>query len=212
DFPFPSRTSRAAFRSGFASHGQNLAEERACHRRSGALPTVCGPQPDYVITLKAFLEESLKEWRMSSRKNAKVAFVSAVVLILLCGVAAIVAISRYSNSAQWVNRTYEVTVAAGRVESTLSEAARARLSYITSGDPSFLQQYESAKKEVSEDLLHVRELTLDNPLQQDKFNRLGKLANQRIALLQTSLDARATGQPDSDLQTKVSLENTDLAS
>ena len=149
---------------------------------------------------------------MSSRKSAKVAFASAVVLILLCGVAAMIAISRYSASAQWVDHTYEVTVAAGRVESTLSEAARARLSYITGGDPSFLQQYESAKKEVSENLLHVRELTLDNPLQQDKFNRLDKLANQRIALLQTSLNARASGQPDSDLQAKVSQENTELAS
>ena len=89
---------------------------------------------------------------MSSRTSAKVAFASAVVLLLFCGVAAMIAISRYSNSAEWVNHTYEVTVATGRVESTLSEAARARLSYITGGDPSFLQQYEAAKKKVSEGL------------------------------------------------------------
>jgi signal transduction histidine kinase len=148
---------------------------------------------------------------MSSRKTAKVAFASAVVLLLLCGVAAMVAISRYSNSAQWVEHTYEVKVATGSVESTLSEAARDRLSYITGGDPSYLLRYESARKEVSEDLLRVRELTLDNPQQQDKFNRLDNLANQRIALLQTSLDARAAGQPDAILQTSVSLQNTKLA-
>ena len=148
---------------------------------------------------------------MSSRKSAKVAFASAVVLLLLCGVSAMIAISRYSNSANWVDHTYEVKVATGRVESTLSEAARDRLSYITAGDPSYLQRYESAKKEVSNDLLIVRGLTLDNPLQQDKFDRLEKLANQRIALLQTSLDSRASGQPDTDLQNSVSMENTKLA-
>jgi signal transduction histidine kinase len=149
---------------------------------------------------------------MSSRKSAKAAFASAVVLLLLCGVAAMIAISRYSNSAQWVEHTYEVKVATGRVESTLSEAARDRLSYITAGDPSYLQRYESAKKELSDDLLRVRELTLDSPLQQNNFNRLETLVNQRIALLQTSLDTRASGQPDTSLQTSVSLENTKLAS
>jgi signal transduction histidine kinase len=122
-----------------------------------------------------------------------------------------IAISRYANSAEWVNHTYEVTVATGKVESTLSEAARARLSYITGGDPAYLQQYESAKKDVSEDLLRVKELTRDNPIQQKNFNLLENVINQRIALLQTSIDTRASGKPDADLQTSVSLENTKLA-
>ncbi len=149
---------------------------------------------------------------MSSRKSAKVAFASAVVLLLLCGVSAMIAISRYANSANWVDHTYDVKVATGRVESSLSEAARDRLSYITGGDPSYLRRYEAAKKQVSSDLLSVRQLTIDNPLQQDKFDRLQKLANQRISLMQTSLDSRASGQPDADLQNSVSMENTKLAS
>ena len=149
---------------------------------------------------------------MSSRKSAKVTFASAVVLLFLCGVGAMIAISRYSNSAEWVNHTYEVTVATGRVESTLAEAARARLSYITGEDPSYLQLYESAKKNVFEDLLRVQELTRDNPLQQDNFNRLNSLATRRLALLQTSLDTHTSGQRDASLQRSVSLENTNLAS
>lgn len=148
---------------------------------------------------------------MSSRQSAKIAFASAVVLLLFCGVAAMLAMSRYSSSAQWVNHTYEVQVATGKVESTLSDAARDRLSYITGGDPAYLQRYESAKKQVSQDLSSVRALTIDNPLQQDNFTRLETLANQRVSLLQSSIDARATGQPDSQLQTSVSLENTKLA-
>src|ERR1700689_4933962 len=107
---------------------------------------------------------------MSSRKSAKVAFASAVVLLLLCGVAVMIAMARYSISAQWVDHTYEVKVATGKVESTLSDAARNRLSYITGGDPAYLQRYESARKEVADDLSHVRELTVDNPFQQGKFD------------------------------------------
>jgi signal transduction histidine kinase len=149
---------------------------------------------------------------MSSRKSAKIAFASAVVLLLLCGVGAMIATSRYSNSAEWVNHTYEVTVATGKVESTLAEAARDRLSYIAGGDPSYLQQYAAAKKELTENLRQVGELTIDNPLQHENFKRLENLANERIALLQSSLDQRASGQPDTSLQSSISLENTKIAS
>jgi signal transduction histidine kinase len=148
---------------------------------------------------------------MPSRKSAKLAFATALVLLLLCGVAALIAISRYSNSAQWVVHTYEVQVATGAVESTLSDAARDRWIYINLGDKSFLQQYELSKKEVSENLWRVRDLTLDNPNQRGLLSRLDGLVNQRISLLQTSVDARATHQADGTLQDTITLENTKLA-
>jgi signal transduction histidine kinase len=149
---------------------------------------------------------------MSSRKTATAAFISAVVLLLLCGTAVMIAISRYSESTQWVNHAYDVKVATSEVESTLAEAARDRLSYVTAGDPGDLQRYQSAKAEISGNLQRVRELTMDSPRQHDRFNRLEFLANQRIALLQTSLDARASGKNDAGVQSSVSLQNTKLAS
>jgi signal transduction histidine kinase len=149
---------------------------------------------------------------MSPRKTAKVAFVFAVVLLLCCGAAAMVAMARYSGSVQWVDHTYEVKVAAGRLESALSEAARDRLSYITAGEPRYLERYEAAKKGVLEDLPRARQLVLDNPVQLSNFQQLGDLVNKRIGLLQSSLDARASGRPDAVLQTSVSLENTKIAS
>lgn len=148
---------------------------------------------------------------MSPRKTAKVAFVFAVVLLLCCGAAAMAAMARYSSSVQWVDHTYEVKVAAGRVESTVSEAARDRLSYITAGEPRYLQQYEAAKKGVLEDLPRVRQLVLDNAVQLNNFQQLDDLVQERVKLLQSSLDTRASGQPDAILQTSVSLENTKIA-
>src|SRR3974390_990547 len=133
---------------------------------------------------------------MSPGRTATLAFASAVVLLLLCGIAAIMAISRYSENAQWVNHTYDVKVAARKVESTLAEVARDRLGYITSGDAGYLQRYEDSKKEVAEELGGLRNLTVDNPDQQDACNQLEFLVNQRLALLQVSVQAHAAGQPD----------------
>jgi signal transduction histidine kinase len=148
---------------------------------------------------------------MPPRTSAKVAFASAVILLLLCGLIALSMVSRYSTSAQWVNHTYEVKVATGKVESTLSEAARDRLSYVNTSDASFLQAYQQAKQQVSADLQSIGDLTVDNPPQQERFERLSGLINRRVGLLEMSVDRQAAGIRDAGLQTSVSLENTSLA-
>jgi len=148
---------------------------------------------------------------MSSGKTAKFAFASALVLLLFCGVAAMIAISRYSSSAQWVVHTYEVKVATGEMESTLTDVARARYMYITTGDTSALQQYEPLKKQVSDDLSKIRNLISDSLHQQKSFDRLEDLANRRVASLQTSLDARLAHQADESLQQSITAENTQMA-
>ena len=144
---------------------------------------------------------------MSTRKSAKIAFVSALILLLLCGVAALIVISRFSSSAQWVVHTYEVQVATRMVESALSEAGRDRLSYVALREPSYLRQYETAKREASEGVRRVRQLTLDNPTQRILCSELDKLARDRIALLQTSFDTLRSRPNDKDFQNTITLEN-----
>jgi signal transduction histidine kinase len=148
---------------------------------------------------------------MPPRTSAKVAFASAVILLLLCGLIALSMIKRYATSAQWVNHTYDVKVATGKVESTLSEAARDRLSYINTNDAGYRQAYQQAKQQVSADLQSIRDLTVDNPAQQERFQRLSGLINRRVGLLEMSVDRQAAGRQDTALQTSVSLENTSLA-
>ena len=149
---------------------------------------------------------------MSSRKKAKIAFASALILLLLCGIASMAAISRFSDSSQWVMHTYQIQVASAAIENTLSDAARFRLSYITWGDPAFIEQFKQARDEVYSDLARVRNLTRDNILQQRLFGQLQKLADDRIENLQVSMDARMAHHPDEALQDSAMNRNTRLAS
>src|SRR5271155_4566208 len=112
---------------------------------------------------------------MSPRRKARLAFASALVLLLLCGTAATFTIVRLLESAKWVAHTYDVQVALGDIQSALSVAARTRTSYLNSGDTSFLAQYESAKSQIHTKLASIRELTRDNPTQQSLCNRLDDL-------------------------------------
>jgi signal transduction histidine kinase len=147
----------------------------------------------------------------SSRKKAKKAFASALILLLLCGIASLAAISRFSDSSQWVMHTYQVQVASAAVENALSDSARYRLSYITWGDPAFIEQYQQSKNEVYTDLSRVRDLTRDNSLQQRLFGHLQMLADDRIKNLQSSIDARMARQQDDELQDSAMNLNTRLA-
>ena len=109
---------------------------------------------------------------MLPRNRAKLAFVSAVALVLIGSVGAAITVVRLSSSAAWVAHTYQVQLAVSNIEFILSEAARARLSYVASGDESYLQAFNSASDQTAANLRSIRQLTSDNPRQQELCSRL----------------------------------------
>ena len=102
---------------------------------------------------------------MSSRKKARLAFASALALLLICGTAATITIAQLIKSAKWIAHTYDVQVSLGEIQTTFSTAARARTNYLNTGDASYLPQYETAKTQVHRRIAEIRQLTNDNPMQ-----------------------------------------------
>jgi signal transduction histidine kinase len=148
---------------------------------------------------------------MSSGKKARLAFASALVLLLLSGIAASVTIARLLQTTKWVTHSYDVQLALADAQSALAKAARLRTVYINSGDPGVLPQYESAKNETIGLTRHVRELTADNPAQQELCNSLQAITDRRFALLDQSIALREAGPLDEDTQTTFSRRNIDSA-
>jgi hypothetical protein len=79
---------------------------------------------------------------MLPRKRAKLALALALWLILMGISGAGITMARLSSSAKWVTHSYQVELAISDVEFFLSEAARARLNYVNSGDESFVQLFD----------------------------------------------------------------------
>jgi signal transduction histidine kinase len=148
---------------------------------------------------------------MLPRNRAKLAFVSALALILLGSLAAAITGVRLSRSAKWVAHTYQVQLAVSDVEFILSEAARARLGYVNSGDESFLQTFDSANQRAAADLSNIQQLTRDNPKQQELCNRLEKLTNQRLQVLRAAIDLRKVGETDTAKQALFTRDNVAIA-
>jgi signal transduction histidine kinase len=144
---------------------------------------------------------------MLPRNRAKLAFVSAVALVLIGSLAATITVARLSNSAEWVVHTYQVQLAVSNIEFVLSEASRARLSYVSSGDETYLQSFDSANNQAAADLLNIRQLTIDNPRQQELCSQLEMLVNRRLRVLRAALELRKTGQIDDAKQALFTRDN-----
>jgi signal transduction histidine kinase len=148
---------------------------------------------------------------MLPRNRAKLAFVSAVVLVIVGGLGAAITVARLSDSAKWVAHTYQVQLDVSNVEFVLSEAARARLNYVSSGDESYLAVFDSADNQAAADLRSIHQLTADNPRQQELCSRLEKLVNRRLEVLRAALELRKAGQIDDAKQALYTRDNVAVA-
>src|ERR1700724_4467886 len=119
---------------------------------------------------------------MLPRKRAKLALALALSLVLMGISGAAITMARLSNSAKWVSHSYQVELAISNVEFVLSEAARARLNYVNSGDESFVRVFDSKDEQTKKDGQDIRNLTSDNPTQQVFCDRLEKLGNPRMEI------------------------------
>ena len=144
---------------------------------------------------------------MSSRKKARLAFVSALILLVVCAVSASVTVVRFLHADRWVTHSYDVRLALGDLQSALANAARARTGFLNSGDPSDLASYSGSKTKAHEMLVQIRDLTKDNPIQQALCIQLDDNVLRRLELLDTSIELRRSGPLDEVTQLRLSREN-----
>ena len=137
---------------------------------------------------------------MSSSRKAQVAFALALFLLVLSGLAAGSLIVRLYSSEALVRHTYDIEVALGDLETSLTSMGRNRVAYIGSGSSESLRDFADAEKEVGVVLARIRQLTIDNPAQQKLCDQLAANANRRIAVSQASVDLRTQNRSNPEKQ------------
>lgn len=124
---------------------------------------------------------------MSRSQRAKIALALALLLLCLSGIAAGFVIDRLSIAEAQVRHTYDVEVAIGDVESSLTTVGSSRVAYVNSPTLELLQGFEDAVKEVGVALARLRQLT-GSPAQQALADRLQAVANGRIGISRESVE------------------------
>jgi signal transduction histidine kinase len=148
---------------------------------------------------------------MPPRKRAQVTFASAVVLLFLSGLATYLTIVRLLESQKWVVHSHEVQAALGNVDSLALDAGRARSGYALTGNADFLSKFETAVLHIDQALQHLRELTKDNPGQQNLCTRLEELSASRVALLRESIELKKSAPQNDQGQAEISRRGLPIA-
>src|SRR5947207_10659969 len=132
---------------------------------------------------------------MLSRLTARIAFVIAIGLLLVCAILVYSTVVNLAESERLVSHTHQVQELLGSTESDIAYAARARLSYVFSGDHAVLEQYQRSVARIPVVLSQLRQSTADNPDQQKHCDQLEALVTDRIQLWEQSIALKQSGQP-----------------
>ena len=141
----------------------------------------------------------------------RVAFGSAVALLLLSALAAYATVVRLRTAQRWVSHTRDVQSVLGDLNNTGSRAGRARTRYVDTGVDSFFQDYQLAAAEISTKLQQLRELTRDNPEPQDNWTHLEDITSRRLSLLDNSVQLKRSGSPDVQEQARLRQQIMDVS-
>ncbi len=107
---------------------------------------------------------------------------ATAVLVLVVGVISYWATVRASRAAKAVDHTGQVLLEQQRLLGGLADAETSTRGYTLTGDTAELAAFESARMRVPASLKHLRDLTADNPVQQQRLDTLESVARQRIEL------------------------------
>lgn len=131
---------------------------------------------------------------MSSNGKANAALAAAIVFLLLSSGAAYSAFGRLRASQGWVQHTRDVQDALDQLSKTSWRASRVSAEYIDTGDASLLERETQTVLAVRNALSSIQRLTADNVGQQVIYGKLKELAEQRIALVEKSIELKRSGQ------------------
>jgi PAS domain S-box-containing protein len=130
---------------------------------------------------------------MTQQAKMRALFLSVIVLLLLCATTTYLSFFYFRDGERWVSHTQEVRGAVGDTEAALSGAARARMTFLMSGNPNDLSEYQDASSRTMEDLKKLQDLTHDNPIQRAKGAQLAANVQERLRVWGETVSAKQQG-------------------
>ncbi len=112
----------------------------------------------------------------------------ALLLLLVFGCASYLNRQQLINNQKWVDHTQQVLDEFDQLFHSLESITQERSNYTITKNPSYLKDYRLALQQEKTSLQRLRQLTVDNPNQQVRLNQLEPLIQQKLALVEKSID------------------------
>ncbi len=145
---------------------------------------------------------------MKVEQKILAAFGIAFLGIVLVGIITVHEARQHDDYNHWVVHTYEVIGKINAVQNSAEQIESGGRGYLLTGQKEYLGPYRTGIDTVEAELRELRAMTADNPVQQERIERVDSLVNRSIAFLHDRIEGRDRegGTPNIDTQAK---ENTD---
>jgi PAS domain S-box-containing protein len=94
------------------------------------------------------------------------------------------------EDARWVAHTQEVLTSLENVLSLAKDAETGQRGYLITGDPSYLEPYQTAVASIHQQVDELERLTVDNPLQQARFPEVRQRIQAKLKQLERTIALR----------------------
>jgi signal transduction histidine kinase/CHASE3 domain sensor protein len=132
-------------------------------------------------------------------------FAAALVALVAIAVISLASARQLAESRRQLIHTLDVLAQAERVLSLLKDAETGQRGYLLVQDPRYLEPYQAATQQIGPALQHLRQLTGNNPEQQERLDRLDAFIQGKLAELERTLTLASNGH----LATALELVRTD---
>ena len=105
------------------------------------------------------------------------AFAAMILVIVAVGIGTYVKLGFIEKSNGWTNHTYQVLETADAVATGMVDQETGVRGYLISGDSKFLEPYRSGRTAYDQAFAKIKQLTSDNPAQQDRLEALNSAAS-----------------------------------
>lgn len=129
-----------------------------------------------------------------------IGFAVSLVSLTIAGSAAFHASQQLTESSRWVAHTIKVDLLIESAVSNITDAETGQRGYLLTGDPTYLEPYNTGVSKIDSILQELRELTADNSDQQERIGRMSILTDNKLAELQQTIELNQTGNPDASIE------------
>jgi PAS domain S-box-containing protein len=125
-------------------------------------------------------------------RKVQLAFGSAILALLIVGAMSFRGIAVSTESDRWVRHTHEVLEDLQSSLSTMLDIESSYRGFVITGDEQFFKSFGASRVRSQQEETILRNLTEDNPEQQQQISTLHRLADQKIQYAETVMGLRRT--------------------
>ncbi len=129
----------------------------------------------------------------SFKRNIVVGFGFSLLILIISSVASFISIRNLLNSSDWVDHTHQNIIEMEKVQTLLLEAETNQRGFLLTENNVFTEPVQTNLIDIRSQISKIKQMTVDNPEQQNNINQLIKTVDARLSILTEGLKFKEQG-------------------